>query len=308
MNGQFLSGLNKKCLNNNIRLNKWLSNQKKDLIKPIKMAYKEFNAHNVKNNVPVIIMHGLFGSKTNWNKIGHELNKYTNRKIFTVDARNHGDSPHTETMTYYDMAEDIKLFMSDINTKKAALIGHSMGGRAFMAFSLLYQKYVESLTVVDISPVDRSEERMREFGKVFHAMKAVKFEENTSLAAARSSVSKQLILSLGKTELVNFLTMNIIEKSKGKFDWKVNVNALHKSYEKHLIKFPIKNIQFKEPTLFVIGELSSFVRVEDYDKIRELFPNTLFEMIPDCGHLVHAEEPEIFTEIVSNFINKTSSN
>ena len=59
-------------------------------------------------------------------------------KVIAVDARNHGDSPHTAEHTYPHIVEDIKALMENLNIKKASLIGHSMGGRAMMLMALKY--------------------------------------------------------------------------------------------------------------------------------------------------------------------------
>lgn len=56
--------------------------------------------------------------------------------MYTVDARNHGDSPHTEAHSYPLLAEDILLFMQQHSIPTATLMGHSMGGRAVMATAL----------------------------------------------------------------------------------------------------------------------------------------------------------------------------
>lgn len=63
-------------------------------------------------------------------------------KIITVDARNHGDSPHTVEFSYPLMAVDIKFLMEDLGVKKASLIGHSMGGRTMMYFAVVYVRFV----------------------------------------------------------------------------------------------------------------------------------------------------------------------
>lgn len=63
-------------------------------------------------------------------------------KIITVDARNHGDSPHVANQTYQLMAEDIKFLMKDLGVNKASLIGHSMGGRAVMYLAVTYVRFV----------------------------------------------------------------------------------------------------------------------------------------------------------------------
>ena len=59
-------------------------------------------------------------------------------QIFAVDARNHGDSPHTEELTYNHLAEDLRALMNDLAVKRATFIGHSMGGRAIMLLGLRY--------------------------------------------------------------------------------------------------------------------------------------------------------------------------
>jgi len=59
-----------------------------------------------------------------------------------VDARNHGDSPHTLEQSYQLMAEDVKFLMEDLGVEKASLIGHSMGGRTMMYLAVIYVRFV----------------------------------------------------------------------------------------------------------------------------------------------------------------------
>ena len=48
---------------------------------------------------------------------------WVGRRVVTVDARNHGDSPHTDSMSYVEMAADISLLIqvntSDIRTARS---------------------------------------------------------------------------------------------------------------------------------------------------------------------------------------------
>ena len=53
-------------------------------------------------------------------------------QIITVDARNHGDSPHVPEMDYHLMSEDIEQLMSQLGIEKAHILGHSMGGKIAM--------------------------------------------------------------------------------------------------------------------------------------------------------------------------------
>lgn len=58
-----------------------------------------------------------------------------------MDARNHGESPHTDRHTTQLMATDVGYLMTSLGIKKASLMGHSMGGRAMMYFALQYVGY-----------------------------------------------------------------------------------------------------------------------------------------------------------------------
>lgn len=64
--------------------------------------------------------------------------------MITLDARNHGGSPHTSTHTYDDLADDVRDFLVAHNIDKTVVVGHSMGGRAMMVFAL---KYVRVLNI-----------------------------------------------------------------------------------------------------------------------------------------------------------------
>ena len=130
----------------------------------------------------------MLGSASNWSSMAKSIARKTGRKVIVFDARNHGKSGHTKTMSYHDMSSDliglIKKEQENYNysiehSKSVILIGHSMGGRTCMYTALRSPDLVHSMIVVDISPVnqkfnleDGSEWNMDHF---FHAMKAVNF-------------------------------------------------------------------------------------------------------------------------------------
>lgn len=54
-----------------------------------------------------------------------------------VDLRNHGNSPHSDDMNYFNMAEDIHMVVDDLSLRSVCLVGHSMGGKAVMCAALM---------------------------------------------------------------------------------------------------------------------------------------------------------------------------
>ncbi len=93
-------------------------------------------AGNDRGRAPVVIAHGLFGQKTNWNSIGKALHRRLGVQVgacvcvrqrahsirvqvYAVDIRNHGASPHTDIMTYESMADDCDRFINDVALVKS---------------------------------------------------------------------------------------------------------------------------------------------------------------------------------------------
>lgn len=302
----------KNMVNNNLMIMREQSITQKKNIKPIKMAFtlhgkdvKSTNYGIIKN--PIIIMHGLFGSKMNWVTLAKVFHNETNKKVYTVDARNHGDSPHTDEHTYFNLAEDINLFMSDNNIEKGALIGHSMGGRAVMLFSLIYPEKVESLTVADISPIG-TPRSMKKMDELFKALKNVKIEKSLNLSKGRQLATNQLTELVKSKPLASFLSMNLAKKQNGEFYWKMNVDSVYKAYDPHITVFPAKEGKYEGPTIFICGADSDFVNFNDIDKIKKFFPNSSFVKIEKAGHWLHADKPKEFSDIACKFIKSAVKN
>lgn len=117
------------------------------------LAYASYDPTDSPDNTspnPLIISHGLLGSKTNWNRMcKHYVEKTVpKRKIIAVDARNHGDSPHNPSHTYEHGVLDLRQFYSEMKISKACLLGHSMGGRTSMLFAL------KNVSIIHLTPLE----------------------------------------------------------------------------------------------------------------------------------------------------------
>ncbi|KAG8236774.1 hypothetical protein J437_LFUL016888 [Ladona fulva] len=186
--------------------------------------------------------------------------------IIAVDARNHGESPHSQDFSYSHLAEDVRLLMEKLNIQQSSLIGHSMGGRAMMLKALKYPHSVEKLIVVDISPVGISPS-MGVMKNYFEAMKNVRIENNVTMSAARKTADEQLKTAVPAYEctcqdsmLRLFLTTNLIEEN-GNYRWRVNLDAISQNFFSHMIEFPpAPPNPFEGPTLFIGGGKSDFLR------------------------------------------------
>ena len=70
----------------------------------MRLAFSRFGEFN---EISVVILHGLLGSKRNWFGIGKSLSDL-GFNVWVVDLRNHGESEWSDKHNYFDLAEDIK--------------------------------------------------------------------------------------------------------------------------------------------------------------------------------------------------------
>lgn len=242
---------------------------------------------------PLVILHGLFGSLDNWFSLAKAF--ADKRHVYLLDQRNHGQSPHTDTHTYEEMADDLFEFFQQRGLKDAVLLGHSMGGKTAMTFAADHSDLLEKLVVVDIGvkqyPVHHD--------LIIRAMQALDVENISS----RSEAEEELKNLLNEHEsVIQFLLKNIYRKKSddgsAHYAWRFNLDVLANDIEE--MGLPILKGSEVE-TLFLYGTHSKYVLESDKPEILSLFPNTIFKHL-NTGHWVHAEDPKGFITTVKEFI------
>ncbi|XP_064087044.1 sn-1-specific diacylglycerol lipase ABHD11-like isoform X1 [Macrobrachium nipponense] len=267
---------------------------------PVSMAYASYqmtNPRKMSQEPPVIIMHGLLGSKMNWKSLGKAINAKTGRLVYSVDARNHGDSPHTPDMSYSLMAEDLLYFLQERGIEKAVLMGHSMGGRTVMAAALMEPSIVEKLIVLDISPLSTSSS-ISSLPLFVEIMRRVEVPPDLNMPQARSYVDDLLSTVVQERGIRQFLLTNLVHTGTG-YSWRVNIDSIAKNFNPHISTFQIPTrTVFEGETAFIAGSLSDYVRPEDEDAILDLFPAATFHYLDGAGHWLHADKPQEFLNLL----------
>ena len=59
---------------------------------------------------------------------------------------------------------------------------------------------------------------------------------------------------------------------------------------------------FEQPTLFIKGGNSDYLKPEHQPIIQSLFPKAQAKVISEAGHWLHAEKSTIFNKIVLDFL------
>ncbi len=244
---------------------------------------------------PLFILHGLFGSSDNWQTLAKRFaEKY---EVYLIDQRNHGQSFHSEEWNYQAMSNDILSILQENNLKEVILLGHSMGGKAAMHFSIQHPEKVIKLIVVDIAP---------KYYPVHHnaildALNSLPLTEISSRKEAESWLA-QRIKNNGELQ---FLLKSLYWKDvqSNQLAWRFNLEIISQEIE---IVGEAQNAEMNPvsvSTLFVRGEKSDYITHTDLEGIHKSFANAQIITIQNAGHWVQAEQPVPFFEAVNGFLN-----
>jgi esterase len=253
----------------------------------MKLHFREYG-----EGAPLIILHGLFGSSDNW--LTQAKLFAPHYKVYTIDQRNHGLSPHSDDFDYRFMADDLLEFIEDHQIKDPIVIGHSMGGKTAMNFAVAHPNKLSKLIVVDIAPRAYNLEHYT----IAEGLKAIDLAALSSRNDADDALSKHI----EETDVRQFLLKNLQRKPEGGFSWKINLKVISEKLGNVGVDLLYKGM-FEKPTLFIHGKRSNYVTEKDWPRITEVFPNAILETL-DTGHWVQAEKPQEFVDVVSKWLNK----
>jgi len=254
---------------------------------------KILNSQQIGNgNKNIIILHGFLGMGDNWRGFAKKLDG-TKFRLNLVDQRNHGKSFWHEKMSYEDMAKDLLLFCNSQKINKSVIIGHSMGGKTAMKFSLLFPEKVEKLIVVDIAP----KKYLPDFKDIMDGYNYLNLDSFKN----RSEIDNYFKDYVSDIFLRSFLLKNIYRNKDGKFRLRINLKVLEKKITE-IGSFNTENLVFQKPTAFIKGSKSNYIKVNDENLIKKCFPKYSLHEIPKAGHWVHYDNPSMFEKIVKGLI------
>ncbi|TYQ00286.1 pimeloyl-ACP methyl ester carboxylesterase [Tenacibaculum adriaticum] len=241
---------------------------------------------------PLLILHGYFGMGDNWKS---HANKFAEDgfEVHLIDQRNHGRSFHSEDFSYELLVEDLNNYIEYHNLEKVNLIGHSMGGKTVMLFSVEHPDLVDKLVVADISP--------RMYPPHHHAILDALNSVDFSVQNSRKLVDAKLAEGIPEIGIRQFLLKNTYWKEKGKMDFRFNLKSLTENNNEVGVALPSFTI-FEGETLFLRGANSGYISVDDEPLINAHFPNSKIKTITNAGHWLHAENPKDFYKEVLHFL------
>ncbi|KAM6338362.1 sn-1-specific diacylglycerol lipase ABHD11 isoform 2-T3 [Alca torda] len=238
---------------------------------------------------PLVLLHGLFGSRGNFQTVAKALVRGGSGKAGADAGR---PEPRRQPP---QPADDLRSHepgraappdppghrqVHPAGTQHGGQDGHDAGLAA------------------DISPVSTAP--VSEFSAYISAMKLVKIPEGLSRSAARQLADDQLRPVVQLPQLRQFLLTNLVEV-EGRYVWRVNLEAIS-HHLADIMNFPVFHKPYPGPALFLGGSNSPYISSKHYPEIQRLFPKADVQHIEGAGHIVHQDKFEEFITAVLNFL------
>jgi len=235
---------------------------------------------------PVLILHGLFGSRRNWLTLAKQL--AGSARVIVADLRNHGDSPHDPSMFWGEMAEDVRHLLDRIGVERALIAGHSMGGKVAMTFANLFPESTSALLILDIAPVTYA----NHFKHIYSALNKLPVASFKS----RQQAEAALAADIEDAPLRQFLLHNLVREKTG-FRWRMNLAVLEREME-DICGFPevIAPSPYTGPACFLAGDRSDYMEPPHLKAIHKLYPQAESHTVANAGHWIHADQPGVVLE------------
>lgn len=291
-------------------------------IKPIKMYHKtceyplQQNSENSKKWINIIFLHSMLSSSLSAFSIPMFIEPLSNTlrnklsmniRCYLLDARNHGLSPWNEQFCLESICVDLNEFISSNNIETPLfLIGHSMGGKASLLYSLLCGDDITGIVSLDASPTKYYHNHQR----IFDAMKGVNFDNLTNETPQKYQIMTQLKQNgIENASEIGFILNNIDFDNDNNLKWKCNLDVISENEDK-IHGFPDTKYMsiYDKYTLFLGGTIDSdrLTNKSYLNDVEFWFPFHRIHLL-NGGHFIHRTHyKHVEHEIVEYFIKVLS--
>jgi pimeloyl-ACP methyl ester carboxylesterase len=262
------------------------------------IEYEDTGGHREKPSPTVLLIHGYPLSRQMWKPQVRELGQ--NARFIAPDLRGFGDSQATPGIyTMESLAEDCIAFLDCLGISDQVIVcGLSMGG--YIAFAL-YRKYphrVQGLILSDTRAAADSPE-----AKINRDKAILLAEKEGAEAIARSMLPKMLASNTysARPDLVEQVRGIMLSASVP------GIIGVLAGMRDRTDSTPLLS-QIDVPTMLIFGEEDQFTPQSEVEMMRGSIHDVRLHWIPGAGHLPNLEQPEIYNNLIKDYLSEFNKN
>jgi 3-oxoadipate enol-lactonase len=264
--------------------------------RPFQMAANYFNTPDgglfytkEGSGPPLIFVHGFCLDHRMWD---YQVKFFSaDYSVVAVDLRGFGKSapPTDKPFSYH---EDLAGLLDHWNIKQPViLVGHSMGGRAVANFALSYPDKTKAIVFADAA-IDGYKFNDFDLAYIYRTGKEL------GIPAANKIWLDHPLFDPARLHPATSGQLSEIIKSYSGWHW-INKNPV-----RNLTPPAFEQLEsIKLPTLIIVGQqdLPDFISIAEI--LNQRIDKSIIKQIPGAGHMCNMEEPEVFNNLLSQFLS-----
>jgi len=265
----------------------------------VKLYYEEIGS-----GMPIVFVHEFAADYRSWEmQMRHFGQRY---RCITYSARGYPPSDIPEKPASYSQiraTDDILAVMDHLKIDKAHVVGLSMGGFATLHFGLRHPARARSLVVAGVGYGAEKQEQAKFRGEVEVVAKSLltegmaKFAEKYAYGPTRVQFENKDPRGFAqfKKELGEHSALGSANTQLGVQRQRPSVYDLLDGMRAMTV-----------PTLILTGDEDWPCLAPSVLMKREI-PSSALAVMPNCGHTINLEDPDLFNRIVSEFITQVEA-
>lgn len=236
-------------------------------------------------DIPLVLIHGAGGTCLSWPP---HIRRLTGQTVFALDLPGHGKSEGTSSQSIKEYAEILLNWSNKQKMEKIIICGHSMGGAICLQMALQEQNMVEKLILIGCSAKLKVNPQLLE------------------LASHQNTVENAVDL-LVKWSFADHVTPRLVAQTSQRLKetrYPVLYNDLL-ACNAFDITEQLDNIQ--SSNLVLVGAHDKMTPVRHAKMLANMLPSANFEIIPDAGHMVVIEQPQLVSKHMINFLQSRTT-
>jgi pimeloyl-ACP methyl ester carboxylesterase len=260
----------------------------------VKLYYEETGA-----GAPVVFVHEFAADHRSWEmQLRHFGQRY---RCITFSARGYPPSDVPEKPESYSQnraTDDILAVMDHLKIQKAHVVGLSMGGFATLHFGFRHPTRALSLVVAGVGYGAEKEQQAKFKGEVEFVAKSL-LSEGMEKFAGKYAYGPTRVQFENKDPrgFAQFKKELGEHSALGSANTQVGVQGQRPSLYDLLDKMRAMTV----PTLVLTGDEDWPCLAPSVLMKREI-PSAALAVMPNCGHTINLEDPDLFNQIVGDFI------
>src|SRR5918993_4440892 len=256
---------------------------------------------------PLVLVHGVGTSAYEWSWVLPNLAR--NHLVYAIDLPGFDGSAKPPDYSPAFYARLVGAFLDALRAERPAVIGNSLGGLVALHLALSDPERVAALVLSDSAGLGRTVNPVQAALSSPGGGELAMAWAKTPLGAAERAFRRGLLLFARPWQIppkwlkdqYRLAQMpNFMEATLASLRANIGVAGQREGLVDQLPRL-------RMPTLIVWGvEDRVFPYWQGEEAVSRLQEGS-FELLPDCGHLPHVEQPRLFASIVGRFLGERSS-